>query len=238
VRRIPAVAVIAMTLVLSLAACQLPAAHGQIRTLSAAPLLADAVRSLNADGFTFTLDAGEDQLKGSFDAVPTDQVASSVDNVILLVEGNDVYIVRLDDQDKWLHMDVSKIPSDSPKLLLADVLFGWRLLATARHVKRDGSGSFRGVYDLTKAPGDQTSPIKRLADRCVAGAGVNASAIPFVASVNSERRLVRLQTTFPKFAGGKDMRYDLRIDGVGNVNRMLVPQKSKVVEAPAQAYRD
>jgi hypothetical protein len=237
VRRVSGVAAIATTLALSLAACQMPAVSGIARALSAAPALADAVKALDGQSFTFTLDDGEDLLSGSFHA-PMGEIWMMSNAVILLVLGNDVYIERPDAQGKWMHMDVSKIPSGSPKLLLADVLFGWRLLATARDVKRDGSGVLRGVYDLTKAPGDQTSPTKRLADQCVAAGGAKASAVPFVASVDGQRRLDRLQATFPKVAGGKDMAYDLRIDEVGKVDRMVVPQKSNVVEAPASAYQD
>jgi hypothetical protein len=241
-RRSRIVAVLAIAVVLVLTACQRSAAPGFARALPAAGgLLVEATKQLEGESFSFTFDDGSDPVSGTYDA--GSQTVSTTsgppeDRFESVVTGNDLYIRVTASKGKWLHLATAKIPSGSPKLLVADPLFGWRMLATAKNVERDGTDTVRGVYDFAKATGDPASATKRLAQQCASATGSAAAPVAFVATVDAQRRLVRLQTRLPNMIGGEYSMYDLTIVGPGAAGALAVPNKSTVIEAPAQVYRD
>jgi hypothetical protein len=250
-KRTLALGVLATTLLVPVAGCagtatettgpagNAPASVSQSPTPKPAELLAAATAKLDGQNLKFSLDSGNEPITGGLDAASgrfTISMISEGSKMEAVVAGNDLYLSTADLKGKWAHMAVAKLKSESSMLLLADPLFGRKLLAAATEVKQGAPGNFTGTIDLTKVTAEAGSPAKRLTDNFAKLAADKATAVAFTATVDAEGRLNTFQATFPGADSGKDLSYDFKITEVSTPVAVQVPPKSKVVEAPASSY--
>jgi hypothetical protein len=202
---------------------------------------ASAVAAFNGKNVKFTI-VGDDgvPMTGNFDSASggtrlTGDLEGTKMEVIGL--GDDVYLGGLTGGDTWMHAQAPKFKDSAVTfLILADPLFGQKFLSTATGVKQDQPTTYSGTIDLTKVTAKGSA--KRLADSFAKAAGASATALPFTATMDGSNALSTVKITFPKAdVGGKDLKYDLKVNEVGGAaTAVAVPPKNKVTEAPADIY--
>lgn len=161
--------------------------------LSAAEELKAAVHKLNEDTVRVTLDGAMQSGGGVMD--PRTRTAEMSIKMGFGGKSIDVEFVRIQDDiylkmgdfggapNKWIHIDGSKISSDSQlgAMLQGDPAGAQRLTTGLAEVERDGERRFKGTIDMTKTPTTDES-LKILGDE--------AKAVPFTARVDEQGRLV------------------------------------------------
>jgi hypothetical protein len=251
-QRIFTFGVLAAALLAPLAGCGGATTEGRVLAIrsvrpSASPtpkpyqVVDNASAKLNGQNLKFSLSTGtaDPPVTGSLDAT-TGHVSLSVvadgNKLNFVVTGEHMYLGSPASKGRWVRFDVAKLSAESGMLVVAEPLFGRGLLVGSRDVKQAAPGHFVGVIDLFKTPRDTGSAASRLAEHLETAVGENEVA--FTAVVDAQGRLSEFQATFPGAAHGADMVYDFKILEVGMPVTVTVPPKSKVVEAPASAYKD
>ncbi|MEV6600787.1 hypothetical protein AB0M36_28655 [Actinoplanes sp. NPDC051346] len=82
----------------------------------------------------------------------------------------------------WMHVDATKIPAGS-QLNVDNLVNADKFLAGLGKVEKVGAGDFKGVLDMSRAQGQETS---------LAALGEKAKAVPFTAKVDDQGRLAEL----------------------------------------------
>lgn len=105
----------------------------------------------------------------------------SLDIAVRLV-GETMYMKMDATGDKWMSLDVSKLPAGN-SLNPENMANAEAFAAAAVEVKRDGD-NFSGTLDMTKSPTADPDSLKAL--------GSKATSVPFTAKRDSEGRLVEM----------------------------------------------
>lgn len=105
----------------------------------------------------------------------------SVDIAMRLV-GETLYMKMDPTSDKWMSLDVSKLPAGN-SLNPENLVNAKDFAAAAVDVKLEGD-NFSGTLDMTKSPSADAATLKAL--------GSKATAVPFTAKRDSEGRLIEL----------------------------------------------
>lgn len=128
--------------------------------------------------------------------------------------------------DKWMHIDSSKLPADSPFAMSgSNPKDASKMIAATTDVTKDGDRSYQGVLDMTKAPGTDAKSLAALGDK--------ASAVPFTAAVDAEGRLVELVIDVESLAPGGGKMTTTYYDFGTDVSVKAPPAKD-VVEMPKE----
>lgn len=170
-----------------------PATSAQLNALEE---LQAAVDKLNDDTVRVTLDGDVQSGGGVMD--PRAGTAEMSLKMGLGGQSLDFQFIRLQDDiylktagiggssDKWMHIDGSKISSDSRlgSMLQGDPAGAENLLKGIAEVERDGERRFKGTIDMTKSPTADAESTRALGDK--------AKAVPFTAAVDEQGRLTEL----------------------------------------------
>jgi hypothetical protein len=105
----------------------------------------------------------------------------SLDIAVRLV-GETMYMKMGPTGDKWMSLDVSKLPAGN-SLNPENMANAEAFAAAAVDVKREGD-NFSGTLDMTKSPTADPESLKAL--------GAKATAVPFTAKRDSEGRLIEM----------------------------------------------
>jgi hypothetical protein len=149
----------------------------------------------------------------------------SLDISVRLV-GETMYMKMSATGDKWLSLDVSKLPAGNslnPKNMADAEAFA----AAAVEVKRDGD-NFSGTLDMTKSPTSDPESLKAL--------GTKATAVPFTAKRDSEGRLVEIVIDMSSMGAGAGKMTTTYYD-FGTKVDVAAPAASEVTPMPEEMLK-
>lgn len=130
---------------------------------------------------------------------------------------------------KWMHVDASKMPSDSMlSLERNDPRNTAKMLATTTEVTKTGSGDYSGLMDYSKAPGMTAEMLK--------GLNGKNTQVPFTAKVNSDGYLSAMSMSLDTVAAGAG-KIEAEYSDFGAKADIARPAKSQTVEMPASMLK-
>jgi hypothetical protein len=128
---------------------------------------------------------------------------------------------------KWMHLDTSDIPANSPLKTQGDPQQTAKMLAASSDVTKTGEHSFSGKIDMTKSSTIDPSDLSGLTDKL--------KAVPFTAETDDQDRIAKLVIDVDSIApGAGDM--TVEYSDFGAPVDVKAPPSSQVVPMPA-AFR-
>ncbi|MEU5791481.1 hypothetical protein ABZ754_27625 [Micromonospora purpureochromogenes] len=140
-------------------------------------------------------------------------------------------------EDRWTRLDMTKVSPARRAALerFGDPAHAEDLLAGVGTAERNGERGYRGTLDLTRA----TEPA---ASRLIDDAHLRSltpeqtGAVPFEATVDSQRRLLGLRFTLPAAGGRPEQPSEISYSGHGFKPDLSAPFDGKIGPAPAEVY--
>jgi hypothetical protein len=128
--------------------------------------------------------------------------------------------------DKWLHVDSSKLPEGSAfSMQGSNPKDASKMIAATAGVEKTGDRSFKGVLDMTRAPGANARSLESL--------GAKATAVPFTAQVDAQGRMTELVIDVETLAPGAGT-MTTRYSDFGTPVSVEAPPASQVTEMPKE----
>lgn len=129
-------------------------------------------------------------------------------------------------KDKWLHVDVTKVPPGSPFSVESnDPRSAAKLIAASSQVQKTDQNSFKGVLDMTKSATANQDSLRAL--------GAKATAVPFTARKDAAGHLVELVVDVEAIAAGAGQMTTTYSD-FGVAVTVESPPASQVAEMPKE----
>ncbi|MGH3727571.1 MAG: hypothetical protein ACRDTU_02335 [Micromonosporaceae bacterium] len=214
----------------------------------AGKLLPQSLKKIESESFKFTstmtVEGQTIESSGAFDMAKKAGVVE-VDmgkgtSLEMRIIGDDMYMTNLMDENKWMHLDLTKLPAGSTfgeaanPVANADFLFG-----VSDDVKKVGDNRYEGTLDLQKYLDEHATPEeKKKLEKSLGDLGPEAKKVPFEAVVDSEGRLTELKTTMTfEIKGEKTtMEQVTKFSDFGATVDVAKPPADKTEEAPAELY--
>src|SRR5256886_2578426 len=183
-------------------------------------------------------DSTSDNLTGGYDAsTKAASVAETTGTGLkVVVTPEDMYLSGTTEfQGQTLHLKTTKLRSQSPLAILADVVAPLTLLTYASGVRSTGATTFSGTLDFTKAHGT-TAGTQKFIDLLVTSGGSRAASVGFTPATNAEGDLTPFKAPLPPVDPGKDSQYAPDPSDFGSPVAVAIPSGGTVVAAPESAY--
>ncbi|MFI5495794.1 hypothetical protein [Actinoplanes sp. NPDC051859] len=129
--------------------------------------------------------------------------------------------------DTWLHVDAAKIPAGS-QLDVENLASADKFVGGMEKVEKAGAGDFKGLLDMTKVPGQDTSAF-----------GTKAKAVPFTAKVDDQGRLTELVLDMSTLGlpAEAPTKITTKYHDFGSPVSVQAPASDKVQEMPAEMLK-
>lgn len=128
---------------------------------------------------------------------------------------------------KWMHLDTSDVPANSPLKTAGDPQQTAKMLAASSDVTKTGEHSFAGKIDMTKSPTFDPSALPGAADKL--------KAVPFTAETDDQDRITKLVIDMDSVMPGAG-KMTVDYSDFGAPVNVQAPPSSQVVPMP-EAFR-
>jgi hypothetical protein len=125
---------------------------------------------------------------------------------------------------KWLHVDAAQL-SDGGTATTGNPADAARMIRATTEVTKTGDNTFKGLLDMTKAPG--------LDQKAIAALGAKANAVPFTAQTDLKGRLVQLNVDMSELSADAGI-VQTNYSDFGTPVTVQAPPAAQVIEMPKE----